>query len=432
MINTVLSTIARYGMLQNGDCVLIALSGGADSVSLLHCLYSIKEQYNLILHAAHLHHGIRGEEADRDERFCKILCEKYNIPLHVKHADIPTLAKERKISGELCGRQERYAFFEALAGSLGAKTATAHTASDNAETLLFHLTRGASVMGIAGIPPVRDGIIRPLIACTRADIEAYCQENGLPFVTDSTNFSDAYTRNKIRRQIIPLLKELNPRFEDAALRFCENARATGGYVHAQAVLLLQSAESRFGWLAETLNAADDVVLTEALAVLCENKARFSPEARHLALLKHMLKSGGAVDLGEYTAVCKQQILRFVKKDQNENNLEIPFTGDISFPYRDKLMAATIQNSKKELKSLVFRTRRGGETFTFSKRNLTKPLRKALNEQKIPDEERDSLLLLCQENTVLWCEGLGYSQQGEALKYTHRLNIQTSEKGQHHA
>ena len=152
-------------------------------------LYSIKEQYNLTLHAAHLHHGIRGEEADRDERFCKILCEKYNIPLHVKHADIPTLAKERKISEELCGREERYAFFEELSGkALTRKNATAHTASDNAETLLFHLARGASVMGAAGIPPVRDGIIRPLIACTRADIERYCPENGLDLSPTAQTF----------------------------------------------------------------------------------------------------------------------------------------------------------------------------------------------------------------------------------------------------
>ena len=132
----------------------------------------------------------------------------------------------------------------------------------------------------------------------------------------------------------------------------------------------------------------------------------------------MLKSGGAVDLGEYTAVCKQQILRFVKKDQNENNLEIPFTGDISFPYRDKLMAATIQNSKKELKSLVFRTRRGGDRFTFSKRGVTKPLRKALNEQKIPDE-LSATVCCCsvRKHGALVRGAWAIRKQGEALKNT---------------
>ena len=187
MIDTVLQTVNRCGMLQKGDAVVVALSGGADSVSLLHCLYSIKESFDLSLHAAHLHHGIRGAEADRDAQFCKILCEKYNIPFHLRHADIPKLASEQKISEELCGRQERQKLYHDLSASLHAKVATAHTASDSAETLLFHLARGTSFRGAAGIAPVRGFLIRPLIDCTREQVERYCAENALDYVTDSTN-----------------------------------------------------------------------------------------------------------------------------------------------------------------------------------------------------------------------------------------------------
>ena len=150
MINAAEQTIRRCDMLKNGDSVVVALSGGADSVSLLHCLISIKEKYNLTIYAAHLNHMLRGEEAERDESFCKILCKNYNIELFVRRVDIKSLANEQKIGEELCGRQQRYSFFEELSEKLNAKIATAHTASDNAETLLFQLCRGASVTGAAG------------------------------------------------------------------------------------------------------------------------------------------------------------------------------------------------------------------------------------------------------------------------------------------
>ncbi len=145
MVDAVLRAVERHRMLDDGDSVIVALSGGADSVALLHVLISIKEKYHLTVAAAHLNHLLRGEEAERDERFCKILCENNNIPFYVRRADIGAMSKRLKISEELCGRQERYAFFGELSERHSAKIATAHTASDNAETLLFNLARGASL-----------------------------------------------------------------------------------------------------------------------------------------------------------------------------------------------------------------------------------------------------------------------------------------------
>ena len=144
MVNRVLRTNKKFSLFENGDKIIVALSGGADSVSLLHVLNSLKEQYGLTLYAAHLNHGIRGEEADRDERFCKILCENYNVELFTAHRDIPSLSKSQRISEELCGRNERYAFFKELSKKTGAKIATAHTASDNAETLIFNIKSAAT------------------------------------------------------------------------------------------------------------------------------------------------------------------------------------------------------------------------------------------------------------------------------------------------
>ena len=422
MINTAEQTIRRCDMLKKGDSVVVALSGGADSVTLLHCLISLKEKYNLTIYAAHLNHMLRGEEAERDEFFCKFLCKNYNIELFVRRVDIKSLANEQKIGEELCGRQQRYAFFEELSEKLNAKIATAHTASDNAETLLFQLCRGASVTGAAGIPPVRGRFIRPLIDCTREEIERYCLENDLGYVTDSTNLSDKYTRNKLRHSVIPVLKELNPRFEEAASRYCESARRAGKYINSQANALLESAKTEFGYNADKLFNADEAVLYEALAILCESEARFSPEARHLDLLIHALKHSGAVDLGAYTAVCKQRLFRISPKSDIVENMVIPLTGEISFSHRDRIITASIDNSLKESNELVFRLKQGGETFTFSKRKLTKPLRKAFNELKIPDERRSEVLLLCAGDTVLWCEALGFSAQGEDLQRTRNLTV----------
>ena len=178
-----------------------------NSTALLSVFVSLKEKYNLSIYAAHINHNIRGDEAKRDENFCKILCEKFNAELFIKSVDVPTLAKTaEKFSEELCGRNVRYAFFEELSQKFCAKIATAHTASDNAETLIFNIARGASLAGLSAIPPKRGNIIRPLIELSRGDIESYCEENNLEYVTDSTNLADDYTRNYIRHNIIPCLK----------------------------------------------------------------------------------------------------------------------------------------------------------------------------------------------------------------------------------
>lgn len=414
MIDKVIAAVEKYSMLKNGGKVIVALSGGADSVALLHSLISIKEKYNISISAAHLNHLLRGEEADRDERFCKILCENYNIPFYLRRRDIRAISAERKISEELCGRQERYSFFDEIANGQNAVVATAHTASDNAETLLFNLTRGSSLSGAAGIPPVRGKYIRPLIRCTRGEIESYCELNGLEYVTDSTNLSDGYTRNKIRHKVIPALRELNPRLEESMLRFCESAALAADYISRQADGLLQLAKTSGGYSASVLSEADEAVLNGALVQLCGENTDFSVESRHIELLKGIIRRGGAVDLGGYTAVCRQGLLRFSPKKKPGTIDCIPFEGSISFTSGSKTFTASMNDSYTELKDLVFRTRQNGDRFTFSRRGITKPLRKALNEKRIPAERRGSLVLFCRGSEVLWCEELGFSKQGEEL------------------
>ena len=215
MENKVLSAIKRFSLLEKGDVVTVALSGGADSVSLLYALLAVSDELGITVNAAHLNHSIRGEEAERDQQFVTNLCKKLKVELFCEKRDVPAFAKENGLSLELAARKVRYEFLEGVAQG---KVATAHTASDNLETMIFNLARGTSLKGLSGIPVKRGIYIRPLILCTRQNVEDYCKENEISFVTDSTNLSDDYSRNKIRHNVIPVLKEINCAAEESALR----------------------------------------------------------------------------------------------------------------------------------------------------------------------------------------------------------------------
>lgn len=422
MNKTFIQTVEKYKLLENGDKIIVALSGGADSVTLLDMINSVKELYNLTIYASHINHGLRGEEADRDENFCKILCEKYNVELFVKKANIKTLAKQQKISEELCGRNVRYSYFEELSQKLDAKIATAHTASDNIETLLFNITRGSSVTGAGGITPMRGNIIRPLIMLTRADIEEYCEKNKLEYVTDSTNLSDDYTRNKIRHQVIPVLKQLNPQLELSAFHFCESARETSEYVNAQTEIALKNAECEYGYKCKSLLENGNAVLKNAISLICKKHSGITPEYRHIELIFETLHNNGAVNIGNgYRAVSKQGILRIIGNVENKSFNPILIKGDTIYKnYTIKINNSLLENN------ITLRTRTNSDKFTYFNRNITKPLRKVMNEMKIPSELRDNLVLIAEDENVLWCELIGYSKQGEHYKKSKQLLIEVKD------
>lgn len=427
MNNLVIRTVEKYNLLKKGDKVIVALSGGADSVALLDILNSLKELYNLTIYAAHVNHGLRGKEADSDEHYCKILCEKYKTELFVKKVDVKVIAKQQKISEELCGRNVRYAFFEELSQSLHAKIATAHTASDNAETLLFNIIRGTSVSGAGGIPPKRDNIIRPLIELTRAQIEQYCLENELDYVTDSSNLTDDYTRNKIRHNIIPLMSQINPQFELSAMRFSENSREVADFLKLQTQTAIKQSKTQYGFDCQKLLSNHTAILKNAVALICKKYAHINPEQKHIDLIVGIIKNGGAVDLSDkYTALSKQGILRIVSVSTADDFNEIELNDNLTFRHRNKSYKIKINNSDKE-NNPVLRTRQTADKFTYHKRNVTKPLRKVMNEMKIPSELRENLLVLAIGSIVLWCEQIGFSAQGEVFKSETSLSIEVQEE-----
>lgn len=215
--------------------ILIGFSGGADSSALLCMLNAYAKESGSKLYAAHINHGIRGAEADRDEDFCRKTAEKYGIPIFVLRADVPAIAKESGESVETAARRVRYDFFDELMREHGIQIlATAHNANDNLETVIFNLARGTGLDGLCGIPKTRDvnsgKLVRPILDMSRSEILDFCKKNDLSYVTDSTNADTDYTRNKIRADIIPSLLSINGAAVTSATRASENLRADSQYL----------------------------------------------------------------------------------------------------------------------------------------------------------------------------------------------------------
>lgn len=238
LLKKVQKTIARFGMLNPGERVVVAVSGGPDSMVLLHLLCLLQEPLALRLHVAHLDHGLRGEEGKRDAEFVRGWAEKGGLPSTIGRVEV------RKMKGSLqeAARHARYRFLEEVAKKVGAsRIALGHTQDDLAETVLINLMRGAGLKGLAGIPPAREGwIIRPLIETSRQEVLAYAESQGVPFVVDASNLSGRYLRNRIRLKLLPTLAEYNPRVVETLARAALILREEDAYLSTLAEAALSS------------------------------------------------------------------------------------------------------------------------------------------------------------------------------------------------
>ncbi|MBQ2964273.1 MAG: tRNA lysidine(34) synthetase TilS [Clostridia bacterium] len=430
--------IERHQMLHPGDTVLAALSGGADSMALLHVLYGLKDEYNIKIAAAHFNHGIRGEEAERDESFCVEVCKSLGVELFIGSADIPALAKERGLGVEECGRKERYAFFERIAPE--AKIATAHTLSDCEETFLFNLARGASLKGLGSIPPVRGNIIRPLIYCSRDDIERYCAENGIPFVTDSTNLSDEYTRNSIRHNIVPRLKKINPSFDCAFERCVSNLREDEELLDILSASVLENSRTENGWLAENLNTVHPSLKRRAVAKIIEEITAEKPQAHHIEAVCDILSNGGSTQILNAVSLCVYGGV-LAKEEGEADEWEQDFVLGTNFlPYEtvissfyDKIDKINIQKFNKQLLAkaidydkikgvLIFSSIKPGDKIRPKGRGVTKQLRRLFNEKHIAPSHRNRIPVLRDDNGVVWVSGTGADERVQADGNTERFLI----------
>ena len=236
----VLNTIKKYNLINENDRIVIGVSGGPDSICLLHILNKLKKTLNISLFVAHINHMIR-EEAEEETRYVKNFCKEIGIECFVKYTNVISKASEEKIGTEEAGRKARYGFFEEVADKVNAnKIATAHNSNDNAETVLMNIIRGAGTTGLKGIEAIRDNkFIRPIIECERTEIEEYCKENNLQPRIDKSNFENIYTRNKIRNILIPeIKKEFNPNIIEALEKLSQVARTESKFINNYAYEIL--------------------------------------------------------------------------------------------------------------------------------------------------------------------------------------------------
>ena len=434
----VLRAIDEYKMLENTDEIVVGFSGGADSVCLLHILYSLKDIYGYSLKAVHINHGIRGDEAKSDEEFAKNFCFKFNIPFEVFGFECIKEAEKNKESLEECGRRLRYDSFNKVCG-VNSKITTAHNANDNAETVIFNIARGTSVKGLCGIPFVRDNIIRPLLYCSRKEIENYCKENGLAFVTDSTNSSVEYSRNKIRHLILPVLEEINPSYLNCFNSLSDNAKCVSDFLNLNAEeLLLNSKTDYFTYNRKILLESDKAVATQMLCSEFYEYCNLILDNKKANNLYNLLSDGGRLQIyGDIFAEVKKDYLRFFRIDNADFTDEIEI---LSFPFEsvfsDYLISLEkITDNSKIVNHLCMgdmidcntlsgklglRTRKAGDKFTFFKRNVSKSLKKLFTEENIPIEIRDKIPVLSDDNGVVWVYGFGVTKRNCADKHSDNI------------
>ena len=259
----------RYNMLPDGASVLCAVSGGADSIYLLHQLKSLESQRRLNIFAAHFDHGLRGEESCRDREFTQRQCAVLNIPCTVGSGDVAAYAADNHIGLEEAARILRYRFLDETADQMHCdRIATAHTANDNAETVLMNLCRGAGSRGLAGIPPVRNRLIRPLLHTGRDEIVSWLTENGIPWVEDSSNSDETFTRNRFRHSILPLMMEENPAFLDAVGRMTDLLREDDACLCKEAEEFIRQYCDENTIPAKALLKLEPAVASRVMRVIC--------------------------------------------------------------------------------------------------------------------------------------------------------------------
>ncbi len=400
MLNKLRAFLKEQALLSPGDKVIAAVSGGADSVAMLFALYLLRDELGITLEAAHFNHHLRGAESDRDEAFVTDFCGRYDIPLHLGSGRIVPGKKGL----EAAARDARYAFLRRLPG----KVATAHTADDNAETVLMRLIRGTGLKGLGAIAPVSGNVIRPMLTVTRDDVEAFLEEYALPHVEDSSNGTDDFLRNRIRHGILPLMRAENPRI--------------GENLSAMALLLRQDEACLQAMIPEEqvpdvsrLKAMEPALRRRALERFLKAQGVREPEQIHILqaeqLLYHWSPSAamqfpGGVTIGrQYDRLVRLECA----PELPETRLSVPGETCIGGKRFVSEYATDLEERPDSVLVcpagvLTVRSRRSGDTMRLP--GGTRSLKKMYIDRKIPASQRAAVPVLADDRGVLAVFGIG--------------------------
>ena len=425
--------IDKYNMIERGDGVVIGLSGGPDSVCLFFVLLALKSEYNLTLRAVHINHMIRGEDADEDEEYVRRLCSEFQVPLEVKRVDIPKLAAASGRSIEEEARLARYEAFEEAANLFeeegrSSKIAVAHNADDNAETVLFHMARGAGLDGMCGIAPVRGIVIRPLLEVSKKDILSFLGENEVAYCVDITNSQVDYDRNRIRHNIMPELTQINDKALEHISEMTARLSDIADYLSLEANGLLQMAKLEDNKLRKrTIATAPRVVASQALK---EYLSRFMPQqkdvgAYHIDSILDLLNEDGERQIQlpyNKTIVISYEEIYVIDKDAKKNNPVFNYR-----EFEDKEgMAYPSENYTKWFdcdrigSNVVIRTREEGDYLCIDSDGNRKSIQDYFVDEKIPRHLRDEVPLVCDGSHVMWVVGHRISEYYKISKNTTRV------------
>ncbi|HVP37306.1 MAG TPA: tRNA lysidine(34) synthetase TilS [Terriglobales bacterium] len=428
-------------MLKKKDKVIVACSGGPDSVALLHLLNQIKGKYKLKLIVAHINHRLRGRESDRDERFVRKLSQNLNLDFHTRSFNVARMAREKKLSTEEAAREIRYQYLDKLAQRLEAnKIALGHNADDQAETVLMRLIRGSGALGLTGMPPVRGKIIRPLLQINREEIEKFLKDKGFDFRMDSTNLRKEYLRNRIRLELLPYLKRnYNPKIVDILNRAALILSAQGDYLKKETLkkfLSIAKAQKDKISLDLTKLFSYDIFLQREILRLAINrleggvfKAGFAQVERILSLAQQK-KAGRRVFLNkDILAEVSVGCLNFYKVKKSEKAQSLSFPGIVkSKRFGIKLDSEIIKRkilkgklySKDEMTAFlnwdklkppfILRNPRTGDRFSPLGMKGTKSLKDFLTDLKVPRYEKERVLVLTSQDVIVWVLGYRIADQ----------------------
>lgn len=403
-------------LLPPGCRVLCALSGGADSMALLSLLEELAGELALRVTAAHYNHRLRGEESLRDAAFAADWCKSRGIPLRLGEGDVAGEARRRRQGVEETARAMRYAFLEETANILGADyIATAHNADDNAETVLLHLLRGSGLDGLCGIPPRRGRLIRPLLAVTREEIEAYLQARGIPHVEDASNADPRFARNRLRREVLPVLRDLNPAFVPRLTANLEHLRAHRDYLDAQAQALIRDAQPRQGGLAlpaGVLAQAPRTLALRGVKLLLARMGRHQVSAVHLEAVLRLAESqdpSAWIPLPQGLEARREYELLVLSPACAPPPAPLVLEGCGRWDWGDWILTIAAQGEGWRFGDLAFpltlRSRTPGDRLSLPGRG-SKSLKKWLIGEKIPQKQRDILPVLADARGILAVGGLG--------------------------
>ncbi|MEA4965519.1 MAG: tRNA lysidine(34) synthetase TilS [Oscillospiraceae bacterium] len=418
MRDKVLRFCLEQGLFSGGGRVTCAVSGGADSMAMLCCLLSLRQELGITVSAAHFHHGLRAAEADRDEEFVRDFCAAHGVPLVVGRGDVAAYAAERKLSVETAARELRYRF---LLGC-GGRIATGHTADDNAETVLLNLTRGAGIRGLAGIPPKRDRLVRPLLCVTRTEILSFLTAEQLSWREDGSNESDEYRRNRLRHHVLPLLRQENPALSETLLTQSLLLRAEDDYLEGETAETVSRLRRDGGYDCAAFRALPEAMQRRVIRQVV------SADARHTEAVREMLcaeSPTGRRDLPGGVRVLRAYGLFRTETELppiwQARRLSVP--GQTRLPELSLSVRAELLENPPHFSSdrntyllnyamidgeITLRPRRTGDMFVLP--GGRKSLKRLMIDRKIPASQRGSLPVLAMGNRVLAVCGVGVSRE----------------------